>query len=434
MAARRERLSGEADTWRHGGADRHEAGASENRASLKDGGLLENSFRLGRIAGIEIGIHYTWLFIFALVTWSLAQGYFPSAFPGWSQGTYWQVGALSALALFASVLIHELSHSFVAMARGVEVSSIVLFIFGGVSNLKSESEEPKDEFLISIVGPLTSFVLAALFWAAVQWLAPGNSPLGASLGYLVRINVLLGLFNLVPGFPLDGGRVLRSIIWTVSGSMRKATRVATIVGQGFGFLMIFWGVSQIFGGELFNGLWIAFIGWFLNSAAEATGRQQVVQESLRGVPVATLMDREPPMVSPELSMREFVFEQVLRGGERAALVTEDGKLLGIVSISDVKKVPQEEWDVTPVGRIMTTIPLKTVSPETDLNTGLQLLVEGDHNQLPVVQDGRLVGMLSRSDVLRYLQLREELQIKQLPGGIVRSRGQTRQHVGRFAER
>jgi Zn-dependent protease/predicted transcriptional regulator len=376
---------------------------------------MESSFKIGRIAGIQIGIHYTWLFAFFLVAWSLAQGFFPANYPGWTEATYWIVGAVTALLLFVSVLIHELSHSFVAKARGIGVDSITLFIFGGVSNLKTESEESRDEFLISVVGPLTSFALAGLAWLGDRALAPGNSPLGATLSYLAMINLMLGIFNLIPGFPLDGGRVLRSIIWGVTGSMRRATEVASFVGQGFGFLLILWGVSQIFGGSFLNGLWIAFIGWFLNNAAEATRRSVVARESLRGVRVAALMDPEPPIVDPRLNVQDFVFEYVLRRGQRAALLTEDGRLLGIASISDAKKVPQEEWAATPIGRIMTPAPLRTIAPKTELSQALGLLVDGELNQLPVVQDSRLVGMLSRADVLRFLQLRDELRIRGLPG-------------------
>jgi Zn-dependent protease/predicted transcriptional regulator len=372
---------------------------------------MESSFKLGRIAGIEIGIHYTWLFAFALVAWSLAGGFFPANYPGWDAGTYWVVGIVTALALFASVLVHELSHSFVALARGHGVHSITLFIFGGVSNLKTEAEDPKDEFLISVVGPLTSFALGAVFWLLAQALAPGDSPLGAVLSYLALINVMLGVFNLLPGFPLDGGRVLRSIIWAASGSLRRATEIASYVGQGFGFLLIFAGVAQVLGGNFLNGLWIGFIGWFLNSAAESTRQQQVLQEGLRGARVAELMNPEPPIASPAMSVQEFVYDHVVRLGQRALLVVEEGRLLGIVSITDAKELPRESWSTTTVGAIMTAAPLKTVSPDADVNSTLQLLVEGSLNQVPVVRDQQLVGLLSRADILRFLQLREELGLR-----------------------
>jgi Zn-dependent protease/predicted transcriptional regulator len=393
---------------------------------------MESSFKIGRIAGIQVGIHYTWLFAFFLVAWSLAQGFFPANYRGWDEATYWVVGIITSLAMFASVLVHELSHSFVAKARGIEVDSITLFIFGGVSNLRTESEEPQDEFLISVVGPLTSFALAGLFWLADRALNPGNSPLGAALSYLTLINFMLGVFNLIPGFPLDGGRVLRSIVWGVTGSMRRATDVASFVGQGFGFLLIFWGVWQLFGGNFLNGLWTAFIGWFLNNAAEATRRSVVARESLRGVRVATLMNPQPPVAEPRLSVQDFVFEYVLRQGQRAALVAEAGRLLGIASISDAKKVSQEEWATTPIGQIMTPAPLKTITPEAELSDALGLLVEGELNQLPVVRDGRLVGMLSRADVLRFLQLRDELHITGTgiaPGGRSDGRQQAPSRAG-----
>lgn len=371
---------------------------------------MQGSLSIGRIGGIEIAVHYTWLIIFALVTWSLAVGFFPVNYPAWAPITYWITAAVAALALFASVLIHELSHSFMALSRGIGVSSIALFVFGGVSNLKTESEAPQDEFLISVVGPLTSFVLAAVIWTASQVLQPGDSPLGAVLSYLTLINGLLGAFNLLPGFPLDGGRVLRSIVWGMTGNLRTATQVASIAGQLIGFLLIFWGVSLIFSGVFFNGLWAVFIGWFLNSAAEATRQQQVLQEHLRGVSVAMVMNAEPPVVPPDLTVQDFVFDHVLGSRERAALIVDESKLVGIASLSDVKKVPQEVWPRTRISEIMTPAPLHTVAPQTPLDQVLALLVGGELNQLPVLEEGRLVGMLTRAHLLRFLQVSQELNL------------------------
>jgi Zn-dependent protease/predicted transcriptional regulator len=375
---------------------------------------MESSFKLGRIGGIEIGIHYTWLFAFVLVSWSLAAGFFPANFPGWPAPTYWVVGIITALALFASVLVHELSHSFVALARGHGVHSITLFIFGGVSNLKSEAESPKDEFLISIVGPLTSFAIAAGCWLLLQMLPVDDSPPGAILDYLAVINVMLGAFNLLPGFPLDGGRVLRSLIWAATGSLRRATAIASYVGQGVGFLLIFGGVWQVLGGNFLGGLWIGFIGWFLNNAAESTRQQQVVQEGLRGARVAEVMNPQPPIASPALSVQEFVFDHVVRQGQRALLVIDGGRLAGLVSITDAKKEPQASWATTAVGAIMTPTPLRTVSPEANVADALQLMVEESLNQVPVVQADRLVGLLSRADIMRFLQMRDELGLRPPP--------------------
>jgi Zn-dependent protease/CBS domain-containing protein len=379
---------------------------------------MKSSIRLGTVAGIDVGIHYTWLFAFALIAWSLAAGFFPSTTPGLAPATYWLLGVVATLGLFASVLIHEFSHSLMALARGLRVHSITLFIFGGVSTIAGEAERSLDELLIAVVGPLSSFVLAGVFWAVGQAAALDGTPLGAFLGYLASVNLILGLFNLIPGFPLDGGRVLRAIVWAASGSLRRATQVASYVGQGFGFLLIFWGVARLLGGDVFGGLWTAFIGWFLNSGAESTRQQQALTEDLRGVRVTDVMDPRPAMAEPSMTVHELVFEQVVRRGERALLVAEAGELLGIVTITDAKQVPQELWAATPVRRIMTPVPLKTVPVEADLAAALQLLVEGSLNQVPVVQAGRVVGLLRRADVLRFLQLRDELHLVGRDGALV----------------
>ncbi|MDQ3703373.1 MAG: site-2 protease family protein [Chloroflexota bacterium] len=376
--------------------------------------MLRSSITLGRIAGIRIGVHYTWFFVALLVTWSLAQGYFPANYPGWGETTYWVAGVGAALFLFASVLIHELGHSLVAINRGVPVESITLFIFGGVAALKSEANEAKDEFLIAAAGPLTSFLLAGLFWTGSA-LASEGSPAGAVAGYLAMLNAFLGGFNLLPGFPLDGGRVLRSIIWGVTGSLRRATQIATYVGQGIGFLMIFWGISQVLGGAVLNGMWTAFIGWFLNGAAEQARLSQSVRQSLEGVYVEELMDPHPPMAQPSMMVEEFVYHYVLRLGRRALLVVDDGRLLGLVSVTDAKELPRPDWDYTPVEQIMTRVPLKSATPRTSLDAALQLLVEGDFHQLPVVQDGRVWGMISRVDILRFLQFRDVVQPSKFSG-------------------
>ena len=383
---------------------------------------MQSSFRVGRVAGIEVGIHYTWLFAFVLVTWSLAQGFFPATFPGFAPSTYWLLGVIAALGLFGSVLFHELSHSLVARARGLHVQGITLFIFGGVSNLGGEARAAGDEFVVSVVGPLSSLLLAAVFWGLRQGLAPGDTPLGAVLGYLAVVNAGLAVFNLVPGFPLDGGRVLRSLIWGATHDLRQATRIASAIGQGVGFLLIAWGVARVLGGDILGGLWTAFIGWFLNSAAESTRQQQALAENLRGLQVRQLMNPHPPVVDPELPVSEFVFEYVLRRGQRAVLVADAaGRLLGLMSVTDARELPRDLWPTTPVARVMTPMPLKTVGPETDLSVALDLLVGGSFHQLPVVAAGHVVGLLDRAHVLRSLHLRDELGLS-TPGDGVGSRG------------
>ena len=253
---------------------------------------MQGGLRLGTLAGIEIRIHYTWLFAFVLIAWSLAQGYFPISNAGLGTGTYWILGVVSALLLFGSVLVHELGHSLLAGARGLHVDSITLFIFGGVSSITKEASTARDEFLIAVVGPVTSLVLAGLFWLLGQLLPP-DSAVAAVTSYLAFTNLLLAGFNIVPGFPLDGGRVLRSIVWGATGNLPRATRIASYVGQAVAFGMIAWGVSRLLGGDVFGGLWTAFIGWFLNSGAEASRQQQTVRAVLGGVPVTAMMDTSP---------------------------------------------------------------------------------------------------------------------------------------------
>ena len=369
---------------------------------------MESSFKLTRIRGIDVGVHYTWLLAFALISWSLGAGYFPREYPGWDRGLYWVVGVAAALMLFGSVLAHELCHAFVAQARGLSVHGITLFIFGGVTNITSESENARDEFLVAVVGPLSSFALAGLFWLASRAIPNDRSPLDASMSYLALVNFSLAVFNILPGFPLDGGRVLRALLWGWTGSMGRATQIAALVGQGLALLFIGYGFVQILEGDFFGGLWIGFIGWFLNSAADATRRQTRVQEGFRGVRVAHLMQTDPPTVDPGLPVRTLVDDYILRRGVRALPVALDGRIVGLVSLTDVKRLSPDDWGPSTVGAIMTGPPLRTVGPREEVGRALQQLVELDVNQLLVVEDGRIVGLLSRGDVMRFLRLREEL--------------------------
>jgi Zn-dependent protease/CBS domain-containing protein len=370
---------------------------------------MQGALKLGTFGGVEIRIHYTWLFAFVLIAWSLAQGYFPTASPGQSTGTYWLLGIVSSLLLFASVLIHELGHSLVAISRGLHVQSITLFIFGGVSSITSEASTAGAEFVIAVVGPVTSFVLAGLFWILAQ-LLPASSPAAVLTNYLAFTNLLLGAFNIVPGFPLDGGRVLRAVLWGTTGSISRATQVASYVGQVFAFGLIAWGVLRLLGGDVFGGLWTAFIGWFLNSGAEASRQQQTVHAVLDRVPVTSVMDASPAVASPTLSVQDFVLEHTLRRGHRALAVVESGRLLGIVSITDAKHLAHDAWAKTPVSEIMTRMPLKTLSPDADLNAALELMVTSGVHQVPIVRDDTLLGMVSRADIMRYMQLGAELNL------------------------
>ena len=368
---------------------------------------MSASFRLGHIGGLEIGIHYSWPFALVFITWSLADGFFPANYRGWTTATYWTTGALAALLLFASVLVHELAHSFVARARGLPVQGITLFIFGGVSNLQAEPRKARDEFAIAIVGPLASLLLGGLFAGLWVLLSGQGRPLEATLFYLALGNVLLGIFNLVPGFPLDGGRVLRSVVWGVTGSARKATNIATIVGQVVGYLLIGLGVLQALYVDVLSGLWVALIGWFLSTAASSSRRQVPMEQAVHDLPVRAVMDAAPQWIVPHVTVDALVSDHFLRRGVRACPVVEGGRLVGIVSLTDVKETAQERWPLVTVGDIMTRDPLVQVSPDADLSEALRLLGERSLNQVLVTQDGRLVGLVSREHIIHYLQRQPE---------------------------
>ncbi len=371
---------------------------------------MRPSLRLGRIAGIEIGVHYTWLFAFALIAWSLAERVFPSEFLG-SRATYWATGVLAALLLFASVIVHELAHSVVARARGMTVHGITLFIFGGVSNLGDEAKRPQDEFAVAVVGPLTSLALAGAAWGLLQLLGNGRGPVTATLDYLALINALLAAFNMLPGFPLDGGRVLRSILWATMGSLVRATNIAARVGQVCAGLLIAWGFFQVVQGNLFGGLWIALIGWFLNSAADASRREVRVRSQFQGMRVRQVMEPSPDTVTPETSVAALVEVCFLQGGRRAMPVCQEDRLVGIVTLTDVKGVAQQRWAQAQVAEIMTRAPLYSVRPEDDVATALQLLAEHDIHQVVVLQGEKLVGLLTRAHLIRYMQFAQELGVR-----------------------
>jgi Zn-dependent protease len=369
---------------------------------------MDGSVRIGRVFGIQVGVHHTWLIAFFLVAWSLAFGYFPSVYPSWAPVSYWLAGGLAAALLFGSVLVHELGHAVVAQARGLTVRSITLFIFGGVAVIDGEAEGPVDEFLVAIVGPITSGAIAGLAWMAGSLVPADEGMLPAILGYLAVANGILALFNLIPGFPLDGGRVLRAIVWGVSGSLETATNVSSYVGQVIAFGLIGVGVLRMFGGDFLGGLWTAFIGWFLNSAAESSRRQTIAQETFRGVRVADLMTPEPQDLPAETPIERFVYDEVVRRGHRALAVVDHDRLVGVVSITDAQRAPADQWPTRPVASVMTRDDLAIVAPGDELTGALKLLAHRGLHQLLVVDDGRFVGYLTRASIIQYLALRTRL--------------------------
>ncbi len=360
--------------------------------------MKRQAIPLGRILGIPIGLDYSWFLIFALLTWMLAVSYFPHEFHNWPPLLYWAMGAVTAIMLFVSVLLHELGHSVVALRFKVPVRSITLFIFGGVAQIGTEPPSALAEFLIAIAGPIVSFLLAALF-TFLEPLASGFEPLWGVVKYLAYINLALAVFNLIPGFPLDGGRVFRAIVWAVTHNFRRATTIAATVGRAFGFLFIFFGVWQIFAGNFSGGLWIAFIGWFLDHAASLQLHQVVFQGLLAGHTAAQAMSSPCAAVPAGITLQQLVDDHILAGGRRCFLVNRGADTVGLMTLHRIKEVPRTEWLETTAAQTMVPLEkVKRITPETGLWSALQQMDRTGVNQLPVMRDGRVLGMLSRDDV------------------------------------
>jgi Zn-dependent protease/CBS domain-containing protein len=323
---------------------------------------------------------------------------------------YWILGAITAVLLFASVLIHELAHSFVALARGLQAKSITLFIFGGVSNLSGEAKKPSTEFLVAIVGPLTSFALAGIAFVLGSTFNQPHWDLVIS--YLFLINLVLGIFNLVPGFPLDGGRVLRSILWQATGNNRKATTWAANVGKVVAYLMFAYAAYQILNDNNFiGGLWTAAIAWFLHQAASASVEQLVFETRMRRVRVRDIVRADPTVIAPDLTVAQLVDQYILPTARRAVPVEENGLLTGIVTVSDIAKVPAEQRTNVRVDEVMGgKEKLFTVQADSPVMQAFSLLSEHDLEQLPVLDGIEYIGLLTRRDVARQLELRQALDV------------------------
>ena len=368
-------------------------------------------WKVGRLAGIELAIHPSWLVIAFLVTYSLAESQFPRQFPGWGIAQYWVVAGTTALLFFGSVLAHELSHALVARRFGLKVEGITLFIFGGATTIDAESHTPREEALIAIAGPATSIAIGAIL--VLTDVVVAQPQLGALIGWLGFINLALGVFNLIPGFPMDGGRVLRAFLWHVRGDRLVATRNAAFVGRAIAYVLIAFGVLiALQPGGIFSGLWLALIGWFLSNAAEATAMQAGIERSLRGMRVRDAMDEALPAVSPNDSVAELVRERFMRGENRSFFVRhDDGGLAGVVSLHDVRRLPREQWDDARVTDVMTRYAdLATIDPEAGLVDALRILEERQVGQLPVVVDGgrTAIGMVTRRGIVRLIDARMKL--------------------------
>lgn len=374
------------------------------------------SFRIAKIAGIDIEIHFSWLIIVALVSWTLAENVFPSQYETWTTAEYWTVGIIAAVLLFVTVLVHELAHALVAKRRGLPVPRITLFIFGGVSELGQQPETARAEFMIAAAGPATSFVIAAISGALVLLIGGTSEKVEGIFGYLATVNVLLGVFNLVPGFPLDGGRVLRSIIWGRTKNFRKATQTAAGVGEFVAYGMIGLGFFLAISGPILNGIWFMFIGWFLLNAARSENSQMQLDTILRPLRAKHVMHPEFVNVLPGLSVQEVVDTYMLGKGERSVMVANDGAVLGILTVTDVQRIPREDWANTPVQGIMTPRDkVETVLAETPALEVMQLIGDRRLNQVPVLEGGRMIGIITRRELLDRIQLAGTLSPDFAPG-------------------
>lgn len=399
-------------------ADERRAERGGDQRSSSVGG---HGFKVGRIFGVDVHIDWSLIIIFALILFNLGAAVFPQWHPDWGLGLVWGVAFGAAVLFFASVLAHELSHAVVARAQGIPVRRITLFIFGGMAHMEGEPTSPKAEFWMAVVGPITSIVigLVATFggWAIAGVSAEaleanpesalaGLRPAATLLLWLGPINLILGIFNLVPGFPLDGGRVLRSILWWITDDMVKATRWASGAGRGFAWILMGFGVVSFFTGDLVGGLWLLLIGWFLNNAARMSYQQLLVHRALEGVPVARVMSTRVESVAPDLSVESLVRDRFMTSDQQGfPVVTDEEGCVGLVSFVDVRRVPQDRWAHTPVSAIMTPLQeLSALRPEADAEHALDELARQDVEQLPVLDQGRVLGLVRRSDLMKWLAL------------------------------
>ncbi|HYA22986.1 MAG TPA: site-2 protease family protein [Terriglobales bacterium] len=374
---------------------------------------MRSQVKLGRIAGVEIGLHYSWFIIAILIAFSLA-AHFHSVRPDWNQNVTWIAATITAVLFFVTLLLHELAHSVVAKSRGLKVREITLFALGGVSQIESEAPDAKSEFWIGIVGPLTSFIIGGVCILIARlsgWLpnTDPSDPISAVLLWLGYINMGLAGFNMIPGYPLDGGRVLRSVAWWITGNMDRATRIAAQMGQAVAFLFILYGLFRFFVGENFGGLWLAFIGWFLLDASRSSYLQVGIMAGLRDRRVADLMEHDCASVEGYISLRDFVDEYLLHSSSRCFLVMQDHHAVGVITPNELRGVSRDAWDQTSVQAVMTPLnKLIEVPPDMPALKALELMSKGNWYQLAVVSDGKLEGLFSRDQILRFLQLHSGL--------------------------
>ena len=365
------------------------------------------------VLGIRVVAHYSWFAIAALIVWVLTVGWFPRVLPGRPLAHYITLGIITAFFFFASVLVHELMHSVVAVKSGIPVRRITLFLFGGVAEILSEPPDPRTELRVALAGPAASAIIAAGCWTAVVLMGddPARPGLQLAFTYLAMANTMLLGFNLLPGMPLDGGRVLRAIIWQTTGNLRRATRIASTAGQAIAGLIVLAGIAIVFkGGNILTGLWIIMIALFLRQAADASYRQLLVREALQGIRLASVMTPNAVTVPPDITISELIDGYLLRYHFTSYPVVSEGRPIGLITIRSVKQIGRERWGTALVGEAMAPITKGTsLSPDDDIPTALSRMSATGQSRLPVIDaSGDLVGIVSRRDIMGYLQIRSDL--------------------------
>lgn len=371
--------------------------------------IQQGSLKIGTIMGIPFRLHYSWFIIFGLITWSLSSYYFPEVAPDLPVASYWLKGAIASMLLFFSVAFHELAHSFFALKHGMKIVGIILFIFGGVAQMKTEPPNPKAELEIALAGPFSSFFLALVFFLLASATA---SPSSALFSYLTRINLILGLFNLIPGFPMDGGRVLRSILWKRKNDYIRATQNASSVGKKIALFFIFIGFFSFFAGYP-GGFWFLLIGWFVYSAAQSSYQQASLQESLAGIKVRDVMVRREDLITIPFSLEvdRAVNEYFLRYGFGGFPVMRNGKFLGILTLKEIKKVPREMWSQIKIEEIYLPHDRKwELNPADEIMKALQFMIQEDKGRIIVTENDQIIGMVTRNGIARYLQIKKNLRV------------------------
>jgi Zn-dependent protease/CBS domain-containing protein len=373
--------------------------------------MLRTNIRVFKAFGIPVEINISWFIIFALVSWSLVSLYFPTNYPDLSVATHWVMGLVAALLLFVSVVLHELGHSYVAKAHGVPIKRITLFLFGGVSQMSKESSDPITEIKIAIAGPGVSYVLMVIFFIMYFITSRGQSPQGVApvLKYLAYVNGILGTFNLIPGFPLDGGRLLRAVIWRITGDLRRSTYIATRVGGIVGIAFIAIGFLSVFRGLFVFGLWMVLIGFFLRQAAEASYLQVVIDSTLRGVKVSDVMKTDVITVSEGLTVQDLVDGYFFKYHFDCFPVTEEGRIRGLVTLNDLRTLSKDRWNVTLVRDVMQTdLRSLSVAKDEDVSLVLRRVIRDRCGKLPVVEGDRVIGIVTRRDILEALRVYSDL--------------------------